>query len=77
MAALLLTLVIYNLWGGWQSTVVALFYSALLAATIHWAFHFEPSQVVSNFRRVMRMNKITSLGFLGFLLLHLFLLDYL
>ncbi|MCB0105940.1 MAG: UbiA prenyltransferase family protein [Caldilineaceae bacterium] len=73
LAAFLLVAVIDSLLGLWQAVVVGLFYSALLAATIHWALHFEPAHVIANFRRVMRMNQITSLGFLGFLVLHLFI----
>ncbi|MEZ4869147.1 MAG: UbiA family prenyltransferase [Caldilineaceae bacterium] len=74
LAALLLVMIIYTLLGLWQATVVGLFYSALLAATIQWALHFDPSHVIANFRRVMAMNQITSLGFLSFLVLHLFVL---
>lgn len=55
----------------WQAAIVALFYGTLLWATAQWAHNFDPAQVLANFRRVMRINMITSLGFLGFLGLHL------
>lgn len=73
-AALLLFAVIRFLWGPWQALLVGLFYAALLAATIRWALHFDPSNVLGNYRRVMRINRISSFGFLGFLALHLFIL---
>lgn len=72
LAALLLVGVIGHLLGPFQAVAVALFYGALLAATIQWARRYEPTDVLANFRRVMRMNTLTSLGFLGFLALHLF-----
>lgn len=74
LAALLLVGVISQVLGSLQAVIVAVFYGALLAATVQWATHFESANVFANFRRVMRINTFTSLGFLAFLTLHLLLL---
>lgn len=74
LAAILLAWVIYSVLGLWQAIVVGCFYGALLAVTVHWSLHFDSSRVIANFRRVMRINRVTSLGFLSFLLLHLSIL---
>ena len=71
VAALVLIWVMAQALGLWQAAVVALFYLALLGAIIWWAKHFDPTQVIGNFRRVMRIYTITSGGFLAFLALHL------
>jgi hypothetical protein len=55
----------------WNALVVALFYGALLAGIVHWALRFDPGAVLANFRRIMRINQVTSLGFIGFIGLHL------
>lgn len=73
LAALLLIGVIGQVLGPGQAVAVAVFYGALLAATIQWATHYQSNDVLANFRRVMRINTFTSLGFLSFLVLHLFL----
>lgn len=73
-AALMLAAIIYMELGLWQALLVGLFYGVLLYATIRWALHFDPANVLGNYRRVMRINRVTSLGFLGFLALHLFVL---
>lgn len=73
VAALLLVGVIAQVLGPLQAVTVALFYGALLVATVQWATHFDSNAVLTNFRRVMRINAFTSLGFLAFLVLHLFL----
>lgn len=72
VAAILLAATIYSLFGFWQALLIGLFYAALLFSTVRWALRFDPSQVIANYRRVMRVNRIASYGFLGFLLLHLF-----
>lgn len=74
LAALVLIGVISQVLGPLQAVVVAIFYGALLAATVQWATHFDSADILANFRRVMRINTFTSLGFLAFLVLHLFLL---
>lgn len=71
VAAVALLWYIGSRFAPWQAAVVALFYGTLLLATARWARTFDPAQVVANFRRVMRINQLTSLGFLGFLVLHL------
>jgi 4-hydroxybenzoate polyprenyltransferase len=75
VAALLLVGVINQVLGPIQAIAVAIFYGALLAATIHWATRYDSADVLANFRRVMYINTFTSLGFLSFLVLHLFLLS--
>jgi len=72
VAALALIWVMAQVLGPSQAAVVGIFYLGLLVATMHWAATYDATQVIANFRRVMRMNQITSLGFLGFLCLHLF-----
>lgn len=74
LAALLLMSVISSLLGVWQALLVGLFYVALLVSTVRWALRFDPNRVIANFRRVMRINRVASLGFLGFLVLHLFVI---
>ncbi|MCX6048823.1 MAG: UbiA family prenyltransferase [Chloroflexi bacterium] len=71
-AALLLVGVIYRLLGPINAGVVALFYIALLAAILRWAFTFDNTRILENYRQVMRINMLTSVGFLGFIGLHLF-----
>lgn len=72
LAALLLTGLIGWLLGPWNALLVAAFYLLLLAVTIHWSRTFDPSRVLANYRRVMWINRITSLGFLSFIAGHLF-----
>lgn len=72
VAAALLIGVIWRLLGPWNALVVALFYGALLITVIQWARVFDQAGVMANYRRVMRINTLTSLGFLGFIGLHLF-----
>lgn len=71
LAAIVLVGVIAQQLGVWQALLVALCYLGLLGAIIHWARHFDPTQVIGNFRRVMRIYQLTSGGFLIFLTLHL------
>ncbi len=70
-AALLLIWVMGQALGLWQAVIVAGCYLGLLSAIIWWARHFEPTQVIGNFRRVMRIYTMTCGGFLAFLALHL------
>jgi len=71
IAAIMLVGVMAVAFGLWQAALVALCYLALLGAIMHWARHFDPIQVIGNFRRVMRIYQLTSGGFLVFLSLHL------
>lgn len=70
-AALLLALVIARLLGGWNALVVAFFYGVLLVVIGQWAATFDGERVLANYRRVMRIYMLTSLGFIGFILFHL------
>jgi 1,4-dihydroxy-2-naphthoate octaprenyltransferase len=72
VAAVGLVSVIGYLLGPLNGLIVALFYGVLLIVTIHWASIFDGTRILSNYRRVMRINALTSLGFLGFVSLHLF-----
>lgn len=72
LGAVLLTAVVGQLLGLVQALVVGFFYTLLLIATVHWARTFDGSRVLDNYRRVMRINVLTSFGFLGFIGLHLF-----
>ncbi len=74
LAALLLIGVISQVLGPLQAVIVAIFYGTLLVATMQWATNFDSTDVLANFRKVMRINTFTSIGFLGFLVLHLFYL---
>jgi 4-hydroxybenzoate polyprenyltransferase len=57
---------------GWrQALIVSLFYGGLLAVIIHWAYTYDDRQIIANFRRVMRIYQLTSLGFIGFIGVHL------
>lgn len=72
VAAALLVGVIWRLLGPWNALLIALFYITLLVAIAQWAGVFDNQRVLANYRRVMRINMLTSLGFLGFIGLHLF-----
>jgi 4-hydroxybenzoate polyprenyltransferase len=71
LAAVLLVGVISWLLGLFDAVVVASFYGALLIGTIHWARSFDSTRVLSNYRRIMRINTLTSFGFMGFIVLHM------
>ena len=72
VGALLLVGTVGRLMGLVECLVVATFYGALLAATVQWARSFDRTEVLGNYRRVMGINTVTSLGFMGFIGLHLF-----
>jgi 4-hydroxybenzoate polyprenyltransferase len=72
VAAALLVAVILALLGPVDAVVVAAFYGVLLAAIVRWWRRFDGRQVLSNYRRVMVVNAVTSVGFLGFIAWHLF-----
>ena len=71
-AAALLITVIWNLLGPWNALLIALFYIILLVTIAQWASVFDNKLILADYRRVMRINMLTSLGFLGFIGLHLF-----
>jgi 4-hydroxybenzoate polyprenyltransferase len=70
-AAILLIWVILQLMGLINALVVTIFYGGLLAVILHWAFHYDERAILANFRRVMRIYMLTSIGFIGFIALHL------
>jgi 1,4-dihydroxy-2-naphthoate octaprenyltransferase len=72
IAAILLVGVVGWVLGLFDAVVVAVFYGVLLMAIIHWSRTFDSSRVLKNYRRVMGINTLTSLGFMGFIGLHLF-----
>lgn len=74
VAALLLTGLIWRLLDPLNALLVAVFYGLLLAVTVHWSQTYDPARVLANYRRLMWINRVTSLGFLGFILVHLFLI---
>jgi 4-hydroxybenzoate polyprenyltransferase len=71
-AAALLVGVIWQWLGLWQALLIAGFYLILLVTIAQWARVYEHGAILANYRRVMRINLLTSLGFLGFIGLHLF-----
>jgi 4-hydroxybenzoate polyprenyltransferase len=71
VAALALLFVILRLLGPINAGMVAIFYGGLLAFIVHWAITYDPAQIIRNFHRVMRIYMLTSLGFIGFIGLHL------
>ncbi len=72
VAAALLVGVIAQLLGPLNALLVASFYVVLLVAILRWASVFDNAHVLANYHRVMRINMLTSLGFLGFICLHLY-----
>lgn len=71
LAAGLLLLVIYRQLGLGNALVVGLFYTCLLGAIARWAMVFDRTDILANYRRLMRIHQLTALGFLGFIVLHL------
>jgi 4-hydroxybenzoate polyprenyltransferase len=71
MAVILLADVMNRLLGPGEALIVAGFYGVLLVATVYWAYTFDQARVMNNYRWVMGINGLTSLGFTGFLILHL------
>lgn len=67
LAAGLLTLLLWQRLGPLNALLVAFFYGLLLAVTVRWSRTYDPQQVLLNYRRVMWINRLTSLGFLGFI----------
>jgi 1,4-dihydroxy-2-naphthoate octaprenyltransferase len=72
IAAVMLLVFIALRLGWWNALVVGAFYGGLLAAIVRWAYTFDKIEILANFRRVMRINMLTSLGFIGYIAWHLF-----
>jgi 1,4-dihydroxy-2-naphthoate octaprenyltransferase len=72
VAALMLVGVVGLLLGWINALVVAIVYGILAVATIHWAYSFDGTRILENYRRIMTINTLSSLGFMSFLGLHLF-----
>jgi 1,4-dihydroxy-2-naphthoate octaprenyltransferase len=72
LGALLLVGVIVQLLGWLNALIVAIVYGILATATINWARTFDETRILENYRRIMLINTISSLGFMGFVGLHLF-----
>jgi len=71
LGAATLVAVIERVLGLRQAVVVAVFYAPLLVFTLRWGARFDPADVGRNFARVMRINAVTSLGFVVFLAVNL------
>jgi 1,4-dihydroxy-2-naphthoate octaprenyltransferase len=72
LAAVLLLAVINQRMGSFPAILVAIFYGGLLVYTFFWGRSFRKDEVLSNFRKVMAINGVTSLGFAILLTLYLF-----
>lgn len=72
LAVVLLVAVINPRMGMLAAISVAIFYGGLLAYTFFWGRNFHNEDVLSNFRKVMAINGITSFGFTLILALYLF-----
>jgi 1,4-dihydroxy-2-naphthoate octaprenyltransferase len=62
----------YQMFGGVQTLLLAAFSGLLLAMIARWAWTFDPAAVLGNYRQVMRLYRLMTLGFAGFICLHLF-----
>jgi 4-hydroxybenzoate polyprenyltransferase len=71
-ALVLLVGLIYRLMGTAEAVLVAVLYGALLGYVLHWARTFRDEEIMTNFRRVMAINTLTSAGFALLISLHLF-----
>ncbi|MBI4529668.1 MAG: UbiA prenyltransferase family protein [Deltaproteobacteria bacterium] len=59
-------------WFGLIDTlIIASFYGTLLTGTAQWARSFQSTEVLSNYRRIMGIHTLTSLGFMAFIVLHM------
>jgi 1,4-dihydroxy-2-naphthoate octaprenyltransferase len=70
-AAIIVVAVISRLLGIGNALLVAVCYGGLLLAIGQWAAHFDAAHILANYRHVMRIYQLTSLGFIGFLTFHL------
>lgn len=71
-AALMLVGVVGQLLGWANALVVAVVYGILAVATIRWSRTFDGGRILENYRRIMAINMVSSLGFMSFIALHLF-----
>lgn len=71
LGAIALIYVIWQRLGPANAFLVALFYGGLLTFILQWALTYDAHQILANFRRVMRIYMLTSLGFIGFISVHL------
>jgi 4-hydroxybenzoate polyprenyltransferase len=71
LGATLMVSLIYQMYGVAQSILVAFVYGGALLFLLQWSYTFDATAIIANYRRVMRITFITSLGFMGFLLLHI------
>jgi 4-hydroxybenzoate polyprenyltransferase len=70
-AAIIVVAVIGRLLGFWNALLVGVCYGGLLLAIGQWAARFDAAHILANYRRIMRIYLLTSLGFIGFLTFHL------
>lgn len=70
LATAILAIIFNQLFGLLQTLVLTLFCLGLLLCIFYWSLTYDPGQVVANYRRVMRLYRSLTLGFLGFLCLH-------
>lgn len=70
LATAILAIIFNQLFGLLQTLALAFFCLSLLLCILYWAFTYDARQVVANYRRVMRLYRSLTLGFLGFLCLH-------
>ncbi len=62
---------IYQMYGVAQSILVAFVYGGTLLSLLNWSYTFDATAIIDNYRRVMHITFVTSLGFMGFLILHI------
>jgi 4-hydroxybenzoate polyprenyltransferase len=72
LAVVLLVAVINQRMGMLAAILVGIFYGGLLVYTFFWGRNFRKENVLSNFRKVMAINGITSFGFAFLIVLYLF-----
>ncbi|MDH3674195.1 MAG: UbiA family prenyltransferase [Anaerolineae bacterium] len=72
LAVGVLAVVFFWLFGFGQMLLLSLFCLGWLAMIGRWAITYDAGQVLANYRYVMRLYRLMTLGFLGFLCLHLF-----
>lgn len=72
LAALMLVGVVGQLLGWVNALIVAIVYGTLTIAIIQWARTFDGTRILENYRRIMTIYLLSSLGFIIFIGLHLF-----
>jgi 1,4-dihydroxy-2-naphthoate octaprenyltransferase len=71
LGVLALLLPFYNVFGPLLTAGFVIFCIGLLGALAHWSRHFDPADVQGNYRRVSRLHRLMSGGFLALLVLRL------